>query len=240
MRVLVISDIHGNEEALRAVTEAESVDRVLCLGDLVDYGPRPAEVVRWVRSHAEATVRGNHDTAVARGVPCRSAPAFRRLSEESRKRTIPLLSDEEIRFLGGLPVERSIEIQGLRIRMLHAAPADPLYQYLPASDVAAWERGVADIDADVILVGHTHIPAVLSFGTKLVVNPGSVGLPRDGDPRACYAVLEDRRPLLKRAAYDVRRTVDALAAWGLPQDVATSLEGIYTTGALPASHEAAK
>ena len=89
MRVLIVSDIHGNWEALRTVADAEKVDRVICLGDIVDYGPRAPETVRWVQEHSFATVRGNHDNAVATGAHCRSATSFRRLSEESRKLPIP-------------------------------------------------------------------------------------------------------------------------------------------------------
>lgn len=230
MRVLVVSDIHGNWEALRAVAACERADRVFCLGDIVDYGPRPVETVGWVREHAEVTVRGNHDTAVALGVSCRSAPAFRRLSEETRRLTVPMLSEEDRRFLAGLPVRASIELDGVRIELLHAAPADPLYQYLPASDVDGWRRAVAGIDADIVLVGHTHLPVVLELGGKRMVNPGSVGLPRDGDPRACYAVLEDGHPVLKRAAYEVEETVKDLRRWGLPEDVTSSLEATYRGG----------
>jgi putative phosphoesterase len=119
MRVLVVSDIHGNWEALRTVAAAERADCVICLGDIVDYGPHPAETVRWVREHATVAVRGNHDTAVALGVPCRSAPAFRRLSEESRRLTVPMLSG----------------------------------------------------DADLVLVGHTHLPVVLDLGGRTMVEP---------------------------------------------------------------------
>ncbi len=233
MRILVVSDIHGNFSALHAVAAAERADQVLCLGDLVDYGPRPAECVGWVRANAQATVRGNHDNAVASGAPCRSAPLYRRLSEESRKLTLPLLSEEDRRFLSDLPLRRTVEAGGQRIEMIHAAPGDPLYQYLPATDRDAWERAIEGIDADLILVGHTHIPAVLRIGRKLVVNPGSVGLPRDGDPRASYAILEDGEPALKRVAYDVGKSLQALWEWGLPHDVARGLEGIYQTGAPP-------
>ena len=233
MRTLVVSDIHGNFPALRAVAAAERADQVLCLGDLVDYGPRPAECVGWVRANAQATVRGNHDNAVALGVPCRSAPLYRRLSEESRRLTLPLLSDEDRSFLAGLPLRRSLTAGGLRLELIHAAPDDPLYRYLLLTDRQAWERAVEDVDADVILVGHTHFPAVLRLGRKLVVNPGSVGLPRDGDPRAGYAVLDDGEPELKRVAYPVEETLRALWEWGVPHDVARGLEGIYQTGAPP-------
>jgi putative phosphoesterase len=232
MRVLVVSDIHGNWEALRTVAESEKVDRVVCLGDAVDYGPRSPETVRWVREHSGATVRGNHDNAVAMGVSCRSAPLFRRLSEETRKLTAPMLDEGEKQFLSLLPTQRDLELEGLKLALLHAAPSDPLFRYLPATERAAWEREIEPIEADLILVGHTHLPVVMRFGKKTVVNPGSVGLPRDGDPRASYAVLDDGEPRLRRMAYDVSRTVDDLWKWGLPQDVARSLERIYRSGSL--------
>lgn len=226
-RVLVVSDIHGNWEALRAITEAEPSDVVVCLGDIVDYGPRPAHTAKWVEEHATATVRGNHDNAVAFGVSCRSAPLFRRLSEESRKLTVPLMSAGTLAFLRGLPERVSLALDGLRLELLHAAPADPLFQYLPATNLEGWRHAVEDVDADIVLVGHTHIPAFLNFGNKFVVNPGSVGLPRDGDARACYAVLDGCNVQLKRIAYDVEGTVKALREWGLPHDVSRSLERIY-------------
>lgn len=234
MRVLVVSDIHGNIEALRAVAAAEpDVDRVICLGDLVDYGPRPDAAVAWVRARAFATVRGNHDHAVAFGVDCGSSPEFRRLSVETRRRTAALLDAGALAFLRELPARRSVVLDGRRLELLHAAPGDPLFQYLPSERVAEWEAAAAGIDAELILVGHTHQPIILELGGKRLVNPGSVGLPHARDPRACYAVIADGEPILKRAAYDVDRTVADLEACGLPEDVVRSLESLYR-GAGPA------
>lgn len=126
MRVLIVSDIRGNIEALRAVAKTEPhVDHVLCLGDIVDYGPAPDETVAWVRANALATARGNHDNAVAIGEDCRSAPLFRRLSVETRKRTVPLLAPENLAFLRALPTRRSVHVDGTRLELLHAAPGDP-------------------------------------------------------------------------------------------------------------------
>ncbi len=228
MRVLVVSDIHGNIEALRAVAAAEpGVDRVICLGDIVDYGPRPDAAVAWVRARAFATVRGNHDHAVAFGVDCGSSPAFRRLSVETRRRTAPLLDADALAFLRGLPARRTLVLDGRRLELLHAGPGDPLFQYLSPERVAEWEAAVADLDAELILVGHTHQPVILELGGKRMVNPGSVGLPHQRDPRACYAVIADGEPILKRVAYDVDRTVADLEACGLPEDVLRSLASLY-------------
>lgn len=230
MRVLVISDLHGNWAALRAVLSRVRADQVFCLGDIVDYGPSPGETVRWVRANAAVTVRGNHDTAVAFETTCGASPAFRRLSEETRRLTIPMLTQEERRWLGALPVRTSVEVDGRRVALLHAAPEDPLYQWLPASDVDGWRRAVERVDADLVLVGHTHLPVILPLGDKLVVNPGSVGLQHDGDPRASCAVLEDGAPALSRVDYDTSATIASLASWGLPPDVEERLAAIYGTG----------
>ena len=230
MRVLVISDLHGNWAALRAVVAQERADQVFCLGDIVDYGPSPGETLRWVRENATVTVRGNHDTAVAFETSCGASPDFRRLSEETRRLTIPMLSEEERRWVGALPIRTSVELDGRRIVLLHAAPDDPLYQYLPATDVDGWRRAVESVDADIILVGHTHLPVILPVGNKLVVNPGSVGLQRDGDPRASCAILEDGEPSLLRVDYDPSATISLLASWGLPPDVEQHLVAIYNTG----------
>jgi len=232
MRVLVISDLHGNWSALSAVVAHEHAHRVFCLGDIVDYGPSPAETLRWVRQNATVAVRGNHDTAVAFQTSCRSAPAFRRLSEETRRLTVPMLHEEERRWLGELPIKASTVVDGRRVVLLHAAPDDPLYQYLPATDVAGWTRAVDTIDADIILVGHTHLPVLLPIGNKLVVNPGSVGLPRDGDPRASCAVLDGGTPSLLRVEYDTRANISKLRRWGLPHDVEEQLAAVYANGAL--------
>ena len=231
MKVLVVSDIHGNIDALRAVEAAEpDAERVICLGDIVDYGPFPHEVVGWVAGRAWAAIRGNHDNAVASGEDCRSAPRFRRLSVETRRRTVPRLTAEDLAFLRGLPAILRLEVDGRSLALVHAAPSNPLFRYLPATEVGEWTREVAAAGADLVLVGHTHLPALFQAGQSTVLNPGSVGLQRDHDARAAYAVVEDGVPSLRRVAYDVERTVQALWEWGLPHDVASSLERVYRGG----------
>jgi putative phosphoesterase len=234
MRILVLSDIHANWEALRAVIASERADRVLCLGDTVEYGPAPAETVGWVREHADLSVQGNHDAAAALGLSCRSPPAFLRLAEGTRPWTLSHLSGEHRRYLAQLPTRIEMEIDGVNAALLHAGPEDPLYQYLPPSDLAGWRRAVANVKASLILVGHTHMPMVLEVGEKRVVNPGSVGLPRDGDPRACYAVLENGRPVLRRVRYDTWAAVRSLCAMGLRRDIEEVLATAYERGELPA------
>lgn len=235
MRVLVVSDIHGNIDALRAVIAAEpNPDRLLCLGDIVDYGPAPDATVRWVREHASAVVRGNHDNAMGRGEDCRSALPFHRFSVETRRRTTQLLTDDERLYLGTLPLHHRLELDGKRIEMVHASPSDPLFRYLPPSSEDEWRREVASVDADLLLVGHTHLPALVELGSLRLLNPGSVGLPRNGDPRASYAVIVDGTPELRKVVYDVGGAIRRLWDAGIPDDVARAIEGIYLDGELAA------
>ena len=230
MRVLVVSDLHGNEAALRAVSRVEEPDAVLCLGDLVDYGPAPGACIAWVRTNTVATVRGNHDDALVRGVRCPCGPDVQPLSDATQDLARRVLGPEDVTWLRTLPPEARVTIGGVRFHLVHATPDDPLFAYLRPDEVDAWGRVVEPVDADVILVGHTHFPMVLKLGSKLVVNPGSVGQPRDGDPRAAYAVVDDGVPALCRAAYDVEETVRALAASGLDSAFVRALSGVLRTG----------
>jgi len=233
MRVLVLSDIHGNIDALEAVLAAEpAVDRVLCLGDTVDYGPAPDATVRWIRTNVQDVIRGNHDNAMGLDEDCRSAGPFLRLSVESRRRTSPFLTDDERAYLGALPIRRRVQLDGKRIEMVHATPSDPLYRYLPPSSEEEWRREAAGVGADLLLVGHTHLPDLVDLGTVQLVNPGSVGFPRSGDPRASYSVIVDGVPELRKVAYDVNQAVRRLWQIGLPHDVARSIESIYLYGEL--------
>lgn len=230
MRVLVVSDLHGNEAALTAVSRVEEPDVVLCLGDLVDYGPAPGACVAWVRANAVATVRGNHDDALVRGVRCVCSPDVQPLSDATQDLARRVLGPEDVAWLATLPLEARIKIGGIRFHLVHATPADPLFTYLRPDEVDAWGRAVETVDTDVVLVGHTHLPMALKVGSKLVVNPGSVGQPRDGDARAAYAVVDDGVPILRRAAYDVEETVRALAASGLDPAFVKALSGVLRTG----------
>lgn len=117
-----------------------------------------------------------------------------------------ILVISDVHWLGTRPSFAYLGADGVRLLCVHAVPSDPLYRYL-GPDPHAWEREAAGVEADVVLVGHTHIQFELRAGNTRVVNPGSVGQPRDGDPRAAYAVIEDGAVALRRVAYDVERTV---------------------------------
>jgi putative phosphoesterase len=232
MRILVISDLHANWPALEAVLGAEPFDRLVVVGDLVSYGPHPREVVEWVRNHATATVQGNHDDALANGSDCRCAPTSKPLAEATRAVHRKLLQPEDTQFLGSLPQTASLRAGDQTFFAVHASPRDHLYRYTltPQAPEKHIRHEVAGVRADFILLGHTHFPMVRRLGRRTVVNPGSVGQPRDGDPRASYAVIEDGHVVLKRIAYDVERTIRDLRPLQLPAEIADGLVSILRAG----------
>jgi putative phosphoesterase len=227
MRILLIADIHGNWPALQAVEEPH--DLCLCLGDLVDYGLDPGPCIDWVRRRAQYTVRGNHDHGAAQNVVVSGANGFKYLTGVTRPLTRARLADEDLRFLATLPLTQMVTVDEMRFLLVHATPRDPLDEYAPA-DADFWARRLKDVDADVICVGHTHQPYILEVGDKLVINPGSVGLPRDGDPRAAYAVIEERRVELKRAEYSIEATLQSVHESPLPDHAKDLLGDVLRTG----------
>jgi putative phosphoesterase len=219
--MLVVSDLHANWPALRAVIDKERYDRAVVVGDLVAYGPDAGEVVDWVSRHATAAVEGNHDDALVFGSDCRCSPSSKPLATATRAIHRSVLTAEQIHYLEALPRTAMLEVAGSRFVLVHASPRDPLYRYtLTPSASDEHVRGeVSGVEADYVLLGHTHLPMVRLIDGKVVVNPGSVGQPRDGDPRASYAMIEDGVVELKRIAYDVERTVAGLRKMPLAPEV---------------------
>lgn len=203
MRVLVISDIHANIDALEAIDEP--CDQIICLGDIVDYGPEPAACIEALQKSL-LRVRGNHDNAVAFRMDCGCGEAFRHLSVATREYMWQVLKPEHLAWLGEADLQLETTIDGRRIYAVHAAPSDPLFKYLlPGAPDTELRQEAALADADIILMGHTHKPFLREADGKLLVNVGSVGQPRDGIPEVSYAVIEEGRVELRRTAYDVER-----------------------------------
>jgi len=207
MRTLVISDIHGNIDALRSIDEP--CDNIICLGDIVDYGPDPRACIEYFYDRQVLRSRGNHDHAVAFCVDCQTPHGpYRRLSLLSREYTAAILDDTEKHWLGDAPTSVTMEHDGLRIFAVHGAPSNHMYKYLsPRTSDEDLAREVAEVDADIIFVGHVHQPYVKSFDGKQLVCVGSVGQPRDGIPSACYAIIENGEVEIRRASYDVEAAV---------------------------------
>jgi putative phosphoesterase len=230
MRLAIISDIHANLAALESIEEP--YDLLLCLGDLVDYGPQPIEAIQWVRERALKVVRGNHDHALGYAVDCRCAPTMRETSVSTREWHSRLLSPEEKEYLRGLPITERLEVAGATFHLAHAAPTGDLYDYhiTPAAPDEVLTEAIEGIEADFILLGHTHLPLLRTIGTTTIINPGSVGQPRHGDPRASYAIWEDGEIRFCRALYDVSRTTALLHQAPLSRSVIIQLNSILESG----------
>jgi putative phosphoesterase len=229
MRILLIADIHANWPALKALDEPHDV--CVCLGDLVDYALEPGPCIDWVRQHARYTVRGNHDHGVAQNVPVFGRNGYKFLTGATRQVTRERVSPEDIRFLAGLPVSLAVTLDDTRFLLVHASPRDPLDEYAPPN-AEFWARRLEGVDTDVVCVGHTHHPYVLEVGEKLVINPGSLGQPRDGDPRGCYAIIEDNRVELKRFEYPVEATVRVIEESPLPEQTRAYLIDVFRIGGI--------
>jgi protein phosphatase len=143
------------------------------------------------------------------------------------------LSDEDKRFLRDLPLTASIERDRQRLFLCHATPLDPLFAYCPP-DSPDWSREAEAIDADLILVGHTHLPFVKHVGHRTIVNPGSLGQPKHGGPHGSYAVWQDGNVTLHTMPYPVERTIAKLERLPLAPDVVHDLVHLLRTGNPPA------
>lgn len=242
MRTAIITDIHGNREALESVLAdiaQRSVDRIVCLGDIVGYGPDPAWCTDRVAALAEAgaaVVKGNHDDAVANPAAEMNITARRAMDW-----TRPLLSEAQKGFLAGLPMTHR-EGEVLYVHASANSPQDWIY----VTDTARAAGSFAVCDARVILVGHRHVPDLMSRSIdgritqqrfvagrpvpllrtrRWLAVVGAVGQPRDGVAKAGYAILDRTMDELSflRVAYDVTKTVAKVRAAGLPESLALRL-----------------
>jgi putative phosphoesterase len=227
MKILILADIHANWPALAAIQEP--FDACLFAGDLVDYATDPLPCIEWMRMHADAAIRGNHDHAVAQRVPARGGSGFRKLAAATRPVHWDLLDASSLKYLARLPVTERLELDGLTFYLVHGTPRDPLDEYL-FNDTAAWENRLETIDADIVCVGHTHIPFHLDLGRLHVLNPGSVGQPRDGDPRCSYALIDNGTIHIRRVEYDIGATLDQMRSCGMDADTMELAETVLRTG----------
>jgi putative phosphoesterase len=229
VRIAIISDIHANLAALEALPLA-GVDQIWCLGDLVGYGPRPREVIQWIRDNAMVVVRGNHDHAVGYNVEARCSQALSFLAANTRNYTMAAVSDEDRGLLTKLPVRRQFKLGEESFFCVHAIPSDPLFTYC-AETSNQWQHEVDCITADVLLVGHAYTPFIRRLGRTLIVNPGSLGQPKTGRPFACYALYEDGKFELKEYDYPIEKTIDAIRGMPISSDDQEALISVLHTGA---------
>lgn len=233
MILAFISDIHANLEALEAVMndiEKRKVDRVYCLGDLVGYGPDPELVVRKLINIP--TVAGNYDDGVGyKKTSCGCQYGSTRETEVgdiSLKWTIQNTSEEVKSYLRTLKHRMEFEVEGVNFLLVHGSPLNELLEYVtPKTDQERLRKIVESTRADVIINGHTHLPMVKSINGKLIMNAGSVGRPKDNDPRSCYLLVEVTKGVIWyefiRVAYDVKKTCEKIAKMRLPAELAVVL-----------------
>ena len=234
MRLAIFSDIHANLHALHAAwgdIEAQKPDAVYCLGDLVGYGAFPNEVVEFIRARAIPTIMGNYDEGVGFDLDDCGC-AYRGAEERARGDVSRLWSQAETTvanktFLQELPMQIRLEQAKPTLLLVHGSPRKINEYLFEDRPLATFERVAALAGTDLVVFGHTHKPYQKPVGKSLFVNVGSVGKPHDGDPRACYAVLDlgrERRVAFRRVAYDVAAAAAAVRRAGLPSEFAEILE----------------
>jgi predicted phosphodiesterase len=249
-RSLLLSDIHGNLQALKTVlAKAKLYDEVIVLGDLVDYGPQPGEVIDELKGVGAVVLRGNHDEAVAYGVDCKCGEATHWLSVWFRENiTIPVLSKSDRGFLAQLPLRLHLEAGEVAGEAVHAAPRNPLYSYLyPWLDdeeacrlatkpsLRLGKSGSRCSPPPLVLVGHTHYQFLRVVHGAVIVNPGSTGQPRDGDPRAAYAILDrdSGAVTFHRIKYPVEETIRVLRGLSIPSPYIEALTYMFREARVP-------
>jgi protein phosphatase len=227
MRIVIASDLHANLAALSALPS--DYDQLWILGDLVNYGPSPSEVVEFVRRNATLVVRGNHDHAIGFDADPRCSGPFRQIAAEMAAITKSLLSDEQKAYLRSLPTHIRHKSDGRSFVLCHATYSEPLFHYA-RPDAPEWSAECAAVGADYLLVGHTHLPFIRDFGGACVVNPGSLGQPKTGSPHACFAVWDGETMSLESQPYDVSDTVDKLHNLPLSPSVRAELISVLENG----------
>ncbi len=235
MRVLIISDVHGNADALRKIVESEKYDAVWFLGDLTDYGPEPdvcLDILREIKP--EVWVTGNHDYANAFGVDCHCGEKTHELSLYTRQEiTQRKLSKEDLIFLRTLPLYDEREINGEKFYFVHACPKNPLYGYMFDFDSECMHNDIGTkLDSDVLVYGHTHFPRNGSKEGFRYFNPGSVGQPRDGKNTAAYGIY-DGEFHLKRIKYNINDTIGKIKSLSLDKHHTEELIAILKGGVVP-------
>lgn len=235
MKILVLADIHGNRAALEAILEKEEYDTVLCLGDLVDYGPEPRGVIKIIRQISSFTIMGNHDLSLAYNKGCVGCTEFfEKITLAFRNNIYYTFTEEELNYLKKLPDIILVELDGINILMVHGTIKKPYNGYITPSTPPSIIEEEMDYKGnkkiDLILFGHSHISMDYQLHNYRIINPGSVGLPRDGDPRASYVVIEDGEIHFKKIKYNVDETINGLRNMNLPEDIFDYLSKLLKRG----------
>ena len=240
MRYAIIADIHANLAAFQAVLEdierRGGVEEVWCLGDVVGYGPEPHQCLELLRQYNHVCVAGNHDWAAIGQI---DTSDFNPDAAAACRWTAEQLTPEDVEYLKNLP----LVIQKDDFTLVHGSPREPIWEYLIS--VSGAKQNFAYFQSQFCLVGHSHVPLVFSYDEagncsfsqlltdvglllgrhRLIINPGGVGQPRDGDPRASYAIYDSETRLVKlyRVAYDIDATQARMVEHNLPMRLVARL-----------------
>ncbi len=240
MRYGIIADIHSNLKAFEAVlADMESrgtISELWCLGDTVGYGPQPHECIELLRKYNHISVAGNHDWAATGQL---DFSHFTTDAADAIRWTAGRMSPKDIDFLSNLPMS----LEKVSFTLVHGSPRAPLREYLTSVHLA--EQNLEHMKTPFCLIGHSHLPLVITFDEggaasfsdlkpgvpvelgqgHLILNPGSVGQPRDNDPRASYAIYDSESAMFQnfRVQYDIRATQGKMAKAGLPERLITRL-----------------
>lgn len=221
MRYAIYSDVHGNLHALQAVLDDivfEGADRIVCLGDLIGYGAYPNEVVMLTSEHADFTIAGNHDHAA---IGLTDVSFFNEFAYRAVIWTRNQLNSGTSEWLREQPLSK-VENE---LQFVHASPQDPAdWPYIFSSNQA--QIALEYAEAPIVMIGHTHVPFDFVTENGRMINVGSVGQPRDGDPRAAYTLfdMETGQRTLKRVPYDIDSAMAAIRDAGLPSFLADRLQ----------------
>ena len=221
MKLAIIADVHSNLQALNAVMSEigrGGIDQVVCAGDIVGYGANPNECCHIVGDEVAHAALGNHEIAAL----TKDTTGMNPHAAAASRWTTSTLEEGSRKFLRSLEIESKFEAGDMRVAMYHGSVGS-VTEYVFEDEIN--EDTVRDSGGDLLILGHTHVPYVKDFGSMMAINPGSVGQPRDGDPRASFAILDtDRRScLVRRVGYDIGGASEAILAAGLPRLLADRL-----------------
>ena len=245
MKVGIISDIHGNIAALDAVLSdlrGQNPEAIYCLGDLVGYAAFPNEVIDRIQQRKIPTIAGNYDDGVGFdrdecGCAYRD-PEEQRLGDLSLRWTQKTVTSERKAFLRSLPFDIRFEADGKRVRLVHGSPRRMNEYLFEDRPLSSFQRLATNSACDVLIFGHTHKPYTKRVEGVLFINAGSVGKPKDGDPRACYVILDTSGEVsveFRRVPYDIPRMAAAIRESDLPDKFAADIETGGAVATVPAS-----
>ncbi len=229
MKYAIISDIHSNLEALQkalSIIDGKNVDEIICLGDVVGYGANPNECVNIVRSRCSTIVLGNHDAAA---LDTSLAHDFNVIARKAVVWTAEHLTEESKAFLSSLPMVERKE----NILFVHSSPQSPeAWDYIIDSDDAV--SAIGHFEEKICFIGHTHVPGIFShrgraksitMDDKYLVNVGSIGQPRDGNPKLAFGIFDSTawEYELFRSQYDIQKAAEKIYAAKLPEELGNRL-----------------